>query len=361
MWERWKARLDAPPDCHSCSIGAIRRSTGSCRETGGIRPPQRCRSRVALTLGRARGDLPRGGGRPLDSLDRCAARASAIDRQPRDQTQRRSGRLPGQPGRPGCLGSRASPQALQAGREPSLGAHRGRQAAAAVVARADRRLAQAYLSGRREPPRVTRDHLPQPVHSSAWRLEEGAAAALEAHARHAPLSPLHAEDRRSTARSSTPCRSASGLRRSKIGRCLATGKATCCSAARNSQIATLVERQTRYVMLVKLDGKDTQTVVNALIKNARKLPQELYKSLTWDRGKEMAWPQALHAGHRHPGLLLRSAEPLAARQQREHERAAQAVPAQGHRHLELLTGQAQRDRETIEREAEEDARLPNAG
>ena len=55
----------------------------------------------------------------------------------------------------------------------------------------------------------------------------------------------------------------------------------------NSQIATLVERQTRYVMLVKLDGKDSQTVVNALIRNARMLPQELYKSLTWDRGTEM--------------------------------------------------------------------------
>jgi IS30 family transposase len=56
----------------------------------------------------------------------------------------------------------------------------------------------------------------------------------------------------------------------------------------NSQIATLVERQTRYVMLVKVAGKDTATVVDALIKNARKLPQELYKSLTWDRGKELA-------------------------------------------------------------------------
>jgi IS30 family transposase len=55
----------------------------------------------------------------------------------------------------------------------------------------------------------------------------------------------------------------------------------------NSQIATLVERQTRYVMLLKLDGKDSKTVVDALIKNARKLPQELYKSLTWDRGTEM--------------------------------------------------------------------------
>ena len=58
--------------------------------------------------------------------------------------------------------------------------------------------------------------------------------------------------------------------------------------SRNSQIATLVERQTRYVMLVKVASKDTETVINALIKNARKLPQELYKSLTWDRGKEMA-------------------------------------------------------------------------
>ena len=56
----------------------------------------------------------------------------------------------------------------------------------------------------------------------------------------------------------------------------------------NSQIATLVERSTRYVMLVKVDRKDTQTVVDALIRTARKLPNELYKSLTWDRGKEMA-------------------------------------------------------------------------
>jgi IS30 family transposase len=56
----------------------------------------------------------------------------------------------------------------------------------------------------------------------------------------------------------------------------------------NSQIATLVERRTRYVMLVKVDRKDTETVINALIKHAHKLPRELYKSLTWDRGKEMA-------------------------------------------------------------------------
>jgi IS30 family transposase len=56
----------------------------------------------------------------------------------------------------------------------------------------------------------------------------------------------------------------------------------------SSQIATLVERHTRYVMLVKVSSKDSETVTNALIKNARKLPQEIYKSLTWDRGSEMA-------------------------------------------------------------------------
>jgi IS30 family transposase len=56
----------------------------------------------------------------------------------------------------------------------------------------------------------------------------------------------------------------------------------------NSYIATLVERHTRYVMLAKVANKDTQSVVNALIKQAKKLPTELYKSLTWDRGKELA-------------------------------------------------------------------------
>jgi len=56
----------------------------------------------------------------------------------------------------------------------------------------------------------------------------------------------------------------------------------------NSQIATLVERHTRYVMLVKVPSKHTETVINALIKHAHKLPRELYKSLTWDRGKELA-------------------------------------------------------------------------
>jgi IS30 family transposase len=58
--------------------------------------------------------------------------------------------------------------------------------------------------------------------------------------------------------------------------------------SKNSYIATLVERHSRYVMLVKVANKDTQSVVSALIKQSHKLPRELYKSLTWDRGKELA-------------------------------------------------------------------------
>jgi IS30 family transposase len=58
--------------------------------------------------------------------------------------------------------------------------------------------------------------------------------------------------------------------------------------SKNSQIATLVERQTRYLMMAKVNSKDTETVINALIKHAHQLPKELYTSLTWDRGKEMA-------------------------------------------------------------------------
>jgi len=54
-----------------------------------------------------------------------------------------------------------------------------------------------------------------------------------------------------------------------------------------SFIATLVERQTRYVCLVKVNSKSTQNVVGQLIKHAETLPRSLYKSLTWDRGSEL--------------------------------------------------------------------------
>ena len=58
--------------------------------------------------------------------------------------------------------------------------------------------------------------------------------------------------------------------------------------SKNSYVATLVERQSRYVMLIKVANKDTKSVISGLIKQSKRLPKELYKSLTWDRGKELA-------------------------------------------------------------------------
>lgn len=60
------------------------------------------------------------------------------------------------------------------------------------------------------------------------------------------------------------------------------------SGTRNSHIATLVERHSRFTLLVKVDGKDTGSVVTALSKQVRKLPAQLRRSLTWDRGSELA-------------------------------------------------------------------------
>jgi len=60
------------------------------------------------------------------------------------------------------------------------------------------------------------------------------------------------------------------------------------AGANNSHVATLVERRSRYLMLVKVSGKDTAAVVDALRRRVRTLPKELRGTLTWDRGKELA-------------------------------------------------------------------------
>ena len=60
------------------------------------------------------------------------------------------------------------------------------------------------------------------------------------------------------------------------------------TGARNSHIATLVERHSRFLLLIRLAGKDTDSVVRALAKAVRTFPKGLMASLTWDRGTELA-------------------------------------------------------------------------
>ena len=60
------------------------------------------------------------------------------------------------------------------------------------------------------------------------------------------------------------------------------------AGAKNTHVATLVERQSRFVQLIKVPGKDAETVVRALTRHVQRLPDGLMESLTWDRGLEMA-------------------------------------------------------------------------
>ena len=101
-----------------------------------------------------------------------------------------------------------------------------------------------------------------------------------------------------------------------------------------SAVGTLVERSTRFVLLLHLpDGHAADNVDEAMRKAIRKLPEELARSITWDQGKEMADHAGLHRRYRDPDLLLRSHIALAARLEREHQRSAAPIHAQGHRPL----------------------------
>lgn len=75
------------------------------------------------------------------------------------------------------------------------------------------------------------------------------------------------------------------------------------AGTKNSHIVTLVERQLRYVMM-KVVNRDTQIVVAALIKHAHKLPDELDRSLTWDRRKELSGHQQFTLTTRCAGVFL---------------------------------------------------------
>ena len=89
------------------------------------------------------------------------------------------------------------------------------------------------------------------------------------------------------------------------------------AGSKNSFIATLVERRTRYVMLVKVGGKETQTVVAALASQVQHLPRELRRTLTPGPRQRTGRSQEPDRGDRTRHLFLRSPQPVATRHQRE--------------------------------------------
>lgn len=98
----------------------------------------------------------------------------------------------------------------------------------------------------------------------------------------------------------------------------------------HSAVEALVERSTRYLMLLHLpEGREAEKLDQAMRQAITTLPDEVVRSIAWDQGKELT-ARELHCRHRRSGLLLRPLQYLAAGIEREHQRALTSVHAQGH-------------------------------
>lgn len=286
LWDRWKAGEGLK------SIGRVFGTTSSCifnhiRGAGGIRPPPRRRSRLALTLAE-REEISRGlvAGRSVRAIAAALGRsASTLSRE--ISRNGGSGRY---------RAAAADSQAWKRSLRP--------KACKLALDDALRHVVVAKLQLEWSPQQIAGWLKRSYPHDEAQRVShETIYRSLYVQARGALKKELmeHLRTRRAIRRSrhatmkgkrvghiadavSIAERPASAEDRAVPGHW--EGDLLC--GSKNSFIVTLVERHSRYVVLAKVPNRETQTVVNALIKQARKLPDELYKSLTWDRGKELA-------------------------------------------------------------------------
>ncbi len=286
MWDRWQKgdSLHAIARLFDRGHGAIGRILS---RTGGIRPPKRTRSRFALTLAE-REEISRGvvAGRSLRSIAASLGRAaSTVSREINRNGGRRDYRA-----------SKADQFAWDRAHRPKrCKLVENRTLARIVATKLQLNWAPEQIAGwlKRTYPDDERYQVShETIYRSLFIQARGALKKeLLQHLRRKRVmrrSRHHtqktADHGRITNTVSISERPASVEDRAVPGH----WEGDLISGTRNTHIATLVERHTRYVMLAKVNGKDTETVINALIKQAHKLPRELYKSLTWDRGSEMA-------------------------------------------------------------------------
>jgi IS30 family transposase len=130
-------------------------------------------------------------------------------------------------------------------------------------------------------------------------------------------------------------------------------------AFNRSSVGTLVERKTRFVVLCKMNGNGAEAVLDSFTRQMKRLPAALRKSMTYDRGSEMTCHPELARRLKIDIWLGRSACPLAARQQREHQRLAATVHAQRHRPQRCQPNLAQRYRSPDEQPPQKNPRLEN--
>ena len=123
-------------------------------------------------------------------------------------------------------------------------------------------------------------------------------------------------------------------------------------------VATLVERHSRFVMLIGLPSTHRADVVaDALAAKITELPDQLRRSLTWDQGREMAQHAAFTIVSGVPVYFCDPTQSLAARHEREHERTAAPIPAAQHRARRAHSGRPRRHRRRTQRKASTNPRL----
>ncbi len=286
MWDRWQKGDSTHAIARLFDRGhsSVQRVLG---ETGGIRPPEKKRSKLALRLSE-REDISRGvvAGQSIRSI------ASALGRAPSTVSREinRNG------GRRGYRASKADQAAWDRAHRPKRCKLVENRALARIVAK---KLQQSW-----SPEQIAgwlkrtyqNDENYQVSHETIYRsLFIQARGALKKELlQHLRRKRVMRRSRHHTQKTDDHGRITNTVsiseRPASVEDRAVPGhwEGDLISGTRNTHIATLVERHTRYVMLAKVNGKDTETVINALIKQAHNLPRELYKSLTWDRGKEMA-------------------------------------------------------------------------
>jgi len=286
MWDRWQKgdSLNSIARLFDRGHSSIQ---GVLAETGGIRPPQRRRSRLTLTLSE-REEISRGvvAGRSIRSMAESLGRApSTLSREIRRNGGRRRYRA-----------NKADQAAWDRARRPKTCKLLENRALARIVARKLKQLWSPDQIAGWLKNTYRDDESYQVSYETIYR-------SLFIQARGALKKELLQHLRRKRAMRRSLHKSLKGEGLGQITDTVSISERPASAEDRavpghwegdllfgsnNSQIATLVERHTRYVMLAKVKSKHTETVVNALIKQAHKLPRELYISLTWDRGSEMA-------------------------------------------------------------------------
>jgi len=285
LWDRWKrggsvsdiARaLDRAPATIYCTL----------RRSGGVAPPERRRSRLAMTLGE-REEISRG-----IAAGRSARRiAAALGRSPSTVTREinRHG------GRDSYRAAEADERAWDNARRP--------QRCKLVRDRALRRLVAAKLAEDWSPEQIAgwlkaefpSDQTMRVSHETIYltlfiQARGALKRELAAHLRRKRYLRRPKSSQRGRGRGQIVGAVSISERPAEVEDRAIPGhwEGDLIAGGANTHLATLVERHSRFVMLVPVEAKDTRTVTRALSEHVLRLPQQLRASLTWDRGTEMA-------------------------------------------------------------------------